>query len=436
MHRPVFTIALIAAGLVPALHAEDAIKASLGGQIQVRGEYANTYQENVGSYSPAEATAGKSDLFNFHLRRARFGAKFESANKQWNGAFVLRADDADKVGGNTNRNPALHQVFFSRNFANPEATVKYSVQAGLDYAFFNRADYGPSGAALLANQRATHSIFAQRGTGVGFRLNTKTVKWGVDIQNNAGDSASGSQFEKEGLWTSTRLELSMPEESGWNIDKYQETWGGAEGKGFLLGIDLGWNNNDLTGNTTVRNDVGANLGKGNLAGGAGATTYTGDTQASSGVVGVEALFRLNGLVVLAETRWAKTMTEFKSYNSAANTNFSGQSAKWEQSQVIYILQAGYAVPSDFISEGSSLEVAGRWTYRDASRENRFEAGAFGAADYGASGQQIDFGLNYYDYIDMAKDGKGNKTSLVYTNWHSEGGPSKAHIFRLQHQVSF
>ncbi|GDY14080.1 hypothetical protein LBMAG53_29580 [Planctomycetota bacterium] len=422
MNRPVTALALIAAGLTPALHAEDAIKGSLTGTIQIRGEYANAYQDNAGPYAPSEGANAKTDHFDFYLRRARLGAKFESTSKQWSGSFILRADRADQVSAATSsaasRTPVLHQVFVSRNFQNSEGTVKYAIQAGLDYAFFNRADLGPSGANLLPTQRATHSLSATRGTGIGFRTASKEIKFGVDIQNNTGDGAPSSKTEREGLWYSTRIELSPPESTNWNIDKYQETWAGAEGQGLLLGIEVGYNQKDYTAaaNTPVNGPPSA-----------------GDTLTDTLVVGGDLLFRWNGLVALAEARWQRMF---------AHTNWTtgplgGQNGNSEASSVIYIIQAGYALPTDFISEGSSSEVAVRWTYRDAVRENRStEASLFGTQDYGNSGQSYEFGLTYYDLLDMAKDGKGNKTGIVYTNWHAESGSGKAHIFRIQHQVAF
>lgn len=417
MNRPVTALALIAAGLIPALHAEDAIKASLTGVIQVRGEYANSTIDTgagatSGPYSPTEGTLGKTDHFDFYLRRARLGAKFESASKQWSGSFILRADRADQTPGAAGRTPVLHQCFVSRNFQNSEGTMKYMIQAGLDYAFFNRADMGPSGAALLPNQRATHSMMAQRGTGIAFRTASKEIKFGVDIQNNAGDSAQSSRTEREGLWYSTRIELSPPESTNWNIDKFQETWAGAEGQGVLFGIELGYNQKDYTAATSGQS--------------------TGDTLTDTMVLGGELLFRWNGLVALAEARWQRMFV----HTNWTTGPLGGQNTNSDASAVIYIVQVGYAMPSDFLSEGSSSEVSVRWTYRDANREVRAENFGFGAQDYGNSGHMYELGLTYYDLLDMAKDGKGNKTGIVYTNWHGEAGSNKAHIFRIQHQVAF
>jgi hypothetical protein len=398
MSRPVTSLAILALAGLAAAADDNAVSTTISGQIQVRAEMSNAYQDNAGPFSPADNANGKPDTLDLYLRRARLGAKFATANKQWSGSFVIAADNADQ-SGTASRTPALFQVFIARNFTSDEGATKQSLQGGLDYAWYNRASFGPSTTTLLPTLRATQGYMGQRGVGVGYKYLTKTVKVGVDIQNNSGDSVTATKTEREGLFYSGRVELSPAGE--WNLDKYQETYAGAPGQGVLLGLELGYNNHDVS------------------------TAGVADTITSTAAIAAELLVRKDAFVGLVEARAQRAYTTVKN---------AGVESKGTTNAVAFIVQGGYAIPSDALSAGSALELAARLTLQNRNDINGNRT--FGSGDYGPNGRQFEVGVTYYDVVELAKDGKGNKTGLVYTNWHAAEGGSQAHVVRIQHQFVF
>ncbi|GDY14660.1 hypothetical protein LBMAG53_35380 [Planctomycetota bacterium] len=420
-------VALVLVGALTCATADEAITASLASFVQIRAQISQADQADGSPYSVGGAVPGKDDHADFFLRRARFGVRFGTASKSWSGTFLLTADGADREGAS--RTPALFLTFLSRNFT--DGDTRHSVQGGLDWAFINRSAVGPNTCSLLATQRATRALLNQRGTGIGYRLASPTVRGGIDIQNNVADSAPGSINRREGLLYCARIELTPPQSTGWNLDKYQESWAGAAGQGTMFTLDAAWNQGDLSAATLSDQDSNAFAD----ASGTVPTSITGDTTTNTFCLGAEALVRRDGFVALAEIRWQRRFvrTDTNSVNGVAGSN---RHARREVSSLIWLIQAGYTVQSDAISPGSAFEASARYSAIDLSREDTGETAAFGNQDHGTSGRQIEIGLTYHDDQSASTNARGNRTGFVYTNWHAEAGRASAHIWRLQQQISF
>jgi hypothetical protein len=419
-------------------------KISFGLQLQERAEVSkatadnDTYNRVTGVHTsvadtPYDVTNGANqypDALDFYVRRARFFVKGDY-QEVWHFNLGFRADRADQTGPSTaSRTFVIQQAYISRDLPIND-DYKSTVKFGLDYAFFCRADMGPSAAFLLPNQRATHSLSAQRGTGMAYMLNAPFLTWGVDVQNNANDdqdNAAGSQTKYgEGLWYSTRVELSPTKDMGWNIGKWQETYAGAAGHGVALGLEVGRNDRNVLGTFTeaATGDINGNGTLDTFTIGAGGVTAI---RQDITVFGTDLLFHFDGLTALAEFR--EQQDKYKVQRGALG-DLSGT-----QKHEIWLVQAGYAIPT---GDKQAFEPALRYTHIDQNVDNKNEYTSFdntqlGAAtgyqDYGASGNQIEAGLNYYWNL------VNNRTGLVFTHWKAEKGDGKADILRLQHQINF
>jgi hypothetical protein len=186
-----------------------------------------------------------------------------------------------------------------------------------------------------------------------------------------------------------RAEFTLPGEWAMDLGKYQESFAGANGKGLMIGTEVGYNHQDVP--------AGFN--------------YQTDTL----VVGADALLHLDGLSALTEVRYQRQENHNQPVPIANNVN-----------GLIYLVQAGYAFPvTNFV-----LEPVGRLTFIDLDRDNNHEVAPFGAQDFGASGNQIEVGVNLYF------DGHKSKAGAVVTFWQAEDGDADATIFRVQYQLYF
>ncbi len=415
VNRVCATLALIAASA--AIQAgEPTISIKPAAYVQIRAEWqhstaggnTNTNAGNSGvAYDATSGTNGKSDPVDFYLRRARVGFN-GTYGDDWSFKFWIRADESDKSAPDTaSRTPVLHTVFAQRNFK--DDAVTHSIKFGLDYAFFN-TDATSSSTALLLNQRASDALLNQRGTGVSYRLKHQCVNWGVDIQNNKSDDSTaanrGPNFsEREGLFYSTRIELTPPGE--WNMKKFQEGWAGAEGRAVGMSLELGYNDRDLT-------TPAANMNT---------------TAVSTVAYGTELFFHMDSISAMFEVRGANART--------TNKSIAGDVQKSGKTQVVWLAQAGYAMRSDFLAEGTFLEPVVRYTHIDLqnsvdSGNNDLEVPSFGNKDYGNSGNQFELGANWY----ISGSNQKNKLGICWLHWKAEAGNGKADIVRLQHQINF
>jgi hypothetical protein len=274
-----------------------------------------------------------------------------------------------------------------------------AVKFGLDKAEQNPTDRLSSSRKLMPNDNASAGYLNPRGVGVAGRFNHPLFMVGVDLQNNtngAKDTAAGDQAEAdEGLFYGIRAEFSFSPD--WFIAKRSESFLGKEGHGLNIGVSYGANTDAVLADadpTTAAAQAG---------------------QQSLSAFGVDAMLWLNGLSAFAEYRAGSLEID-------RNDGTSIDDVKAE-----YItIQAGYA----FLVGEEVLEPAIRYQIIDNNTDADEEVNFGSNGESGASGTQIDIGLNYY------LSGHDNKLSLAVSLWEAEEGDADATIIRLQHQINF
>ncbi len=400
--RTLLTLAALAA--VPAawgLDVSDAdLKLGLTMQLHLRAEASYAEDHSGYRYSPAEGTSDP-DTADFYVRRARIG--FSGMYKEkFKFAAVLNADNTDKTSNaDSGRGVKPHTLFVGTSFpCMLSESIKHYIQFGLDDAAYNGSqNIFSSRELLMPATRATGNLMKNRSVGVKWMITAPNVQAWVDVQNNSGDtSGDGSgaldnNDDGEGLWYSARIHLSP--EGDWKIAKATESFLGATGKGLLLAVDGAINDTDVSA-------TGAS------------PTNTADKDVTTSGYGIELLAHIDALTALAEFRAQEQ-----------NGNATGTSAA--KDSVIYLLQAGYALPWN----DTVVEPALRVSYIDLNKNDNNETGAFGAADYGTSGTQLELGVNWY------LNKHNNKLQAAWTNWDGEAaGKAKADIVRVQWQLAF
>ncbi len=393
--RTLLTLAALAA--VPAawsLDVTDAdLKLGLTMQLQLRGE-ASLAEDNAGyKYSPAEGTSDP-DSADFYVRRARIG--FTGMYKEkFKFAAVLNADNTDKTSNaDSGRGVKPHTLFVGTSFpCMLSDSIKHYIQFGLDDAAYNGSqNIFSSRELLMPSTRASGNLMKNRSVGVKWMITAPNVQAWIDVQNNSGDTSgdttADAQKDGEGLWYSARVHFSP--DGDWKIAKATESFLGAEGKGFLVAVDGAINDTDAQTAGTPAVPNGTNI------------TTTG--------YGIEVLGHFDKVTALAEFR-----AQDQSGNAA------------HKDAVVYLIQAGYALPWN----DTVLEPAARISYIDLDKNDNNETAAFGAADYGASGTQLELGVNWY------LNKHNNKIQAAWTNWDGEAaGKAKADIVRVQWQLAF
>ena len=397
------TLLVIAAlAAAPGMHAlsvkDDDLSLGLKLQLQVRAEKSWASDVNGNNYNLTENVSNQeSDAMDFYVRRARIGF-----NGTWKGeykfAFLLRADNQDKsvgapnatptsslsAGGTEGRTPQTHVAYLERIIKQESLGIEHSIRMGLDYAWFNGTSaVFSSSSFLFPTERATVKLLAPRGVGVGYKLNSKMVQWGVDIQNNSvqsgttsgsgdaqGAANDGSADGGEGLFMGTRVQVIPYDSDEKGHMKPVESFLGKDGKGVLISAEYGVNQNDNIGNET--NNTHA--------------------------YGVEVLGHMDAITFLGE--WRQRLTK-------------PQIATEIQASTAYLFQVGYALPMG----DQVLEPAIRWTrynvngHTDASGNN--ESAVYGTDEFGSSGYSYDVGVNYYIH------GHSNKLQLAWQHWRAE-----------------
>lgn len=231
---------------------------------------------------------------------------------------------------------------------------------------------------ILPSNRATETVVAARGVGVGYKLTAPYVLWGVDVQNNTADDAGTGG---DGLFYSTRVQISP--EGEWKIPAFQETWAGKEGKGVMLAAEYGANTNTNSDVTTT-------------------------------AIGIDLLVHYNELSAHAE--WRQATAETKSTDTEVKSQYM-------------IITAGYALPLG--STGTIIEPVVRYSMIDLNKDDDEETAPYTAnAENGASGTQYDLGVNWYVH------GPSHKFQLAFQQWEAEEGDADAQIVRAQWHLSF
>ncbi len=243
----------------------------------------------------------------------------------------------------------------------------------------------------------------------------------MDGNGDDAATANSSRYQAEGLCYMSRLEITPVGDWAIKPKDYKESYAGTSGKGWMMGLELGYNQHDT--------DTTAGTERGRWR----------DTL----VLGAETLLHVEGLSLLAEYRWARQTIN----TDQGNPNLTSDASQYAH---IYLIQAGYAMRCPIIS-GAVVEPAFRITRTDTDREDTNESGNFGDlgiaaatanSDYAtSSGTQYDLGINWY----LSGAGKySNKVSLLWTHWLAEDSPAagsgdykpKADIVRVQYQWLF
>jgi len=385
-------LALAAFAAAPSAQAlsvkDDDVKLGLSIVIQARAEISDATTTAGVDYSTADGSAYVDDI-DFYLRRARFGLKGSFKN-DYTFALIMRADGAGKANATQAMN--FYEATIGRKFKTEGSELAHAIEFGYMAPTFNTANAVHSSSGfLLVNEASTSFVMSNRNAGIKYHLSAPWVNFYADIMNNSGDDATNAgegaavaDKSGEGLWTSARVHISP--EGEWKMDKPTESWAGKEGKGVLVGLDVAQNSKDNSSGTESTDMMG---------------------------YGIDVVVHFDGLSFLAEYRVADTETK----TSAATTaDFTAEA--WR-------VQAGYAFPMG----DTFLEPAVRISAYDAN-DKVTSTSPFGTNDSGASGDQIELGLNWYLHEHK------NKLQLAYTMWEAESGNADASIVRAQWQLSF
>lgn len=417
---------------VVPLFKDSNLKLTIGGQFQFRADYSQARTAADQPFDVATNTANKSDDIDFYLRRCRLFIKGAYGDYSIN--FGIRADNADRksnsptdynsTASGSGRAFEIHYASITRQW---KGDINHSLQIGLDYAFFNSASYGNSSAALIPAARASETLLAPRGAGIGYRLDAGPIYFGADVQNNTrtlngngDDAAASSVYQSEGLCYTSRLEFSPV--GDWSIKPkdFKETYAGKAGKGWMIGLEAGYNAHDTEG----------------LAGGRAVWK---DTLA----LGIESLLHADSLTALIEYRWLR-----QTINTDAGEPDTSNITPNPQYASVFVVQAGYTIPCPLVS-GAIIEPVARYTNMDYNHASGKATDNFGFNDYAAytltydaSGNQYDLGLNWYPAVGVYN----NKVSLLWTHWIGESADAgtiatnnykpKADIVRVQYQWLF
>lgn len=387
--------------------SDDAAKVTVGLMTQARMDVSRGSAANNTTYSPSENAAGQPDTVDFYLRRVRpylkgtFGDGFLFQ-------MTLAADNAGKNGSNA-VTVTLFDAYAGRKFTSGD--ISHTIVAGKKNAWFYTGNFNQA-TGLMPSFRPTVPVGVPNNVGVSYKLDAPIIRFGVDVLNNAGagftsstamgaagdDAASASQDTGEGLWYSGRLEVTG---AGDWASPWQESFAGKPGHGFVVGLEA----------ATVDRDRLAAV----TAGQPGTAFAT--------IIGVEGMIHVDGLTAVADFRTQKTaFTQDVGANPADVTSRT------------FTIQAGYALPTS-MALVPIVEPAVRFSKIDNNTDNSNEGANYGASDYGASGRQLEVGLNAYF------NGHKNKLAIEYIHWTGEEGAAgtdspTAHILRVQHQLWF
>jgi len=401
--HPVKTLAALAilGALAPSAYAvslkDDVLSITPTVRIQTRAQISDATDTNGDEYRVyGGATNAANDTIDFSLRRARLGLNFKyGAN--WKGQFTVMADNVDRSGGSTARAVEIRYGWLERGFDLGDGMAA-AIKFGLDKPDQNPTDKLSSSRKLMPNDNASSGYLNPRGVGVGARFNHPMFMVAVDVQNNtnaAKDTATTNASEEEGFFYGIRAEFSFSPE--WFIAKRADSFVGKEGHGLNIGLSYGSNSDAILADADA---VTAAAQKGSQ---------------SLSAYGVDVMLWLNGLSAFAEYRTGTLESERNDGVSVADVDAE-----------FITIQAGYAFPvGDEI-----LEPAIRYQIIDNDTDTDDTVNFGSNAETGASGTQIDIGLNYY------LSGHDNKLSLAVSLWEAEEGDADATIIRLQHQINF
>ena len=392
---------------------DDAAKLTVGLLVQARMDISRGSTSAGDVYSPSENAAGQPDTADFYLRRVRpyfkgtFGDGFLFQ-------ATLAGDNVSRNSTSTN-NVTLFDAFVGKKFVSGD--VSHTIVAGKKNAWFYTGNFNQA-TGLFPSFRPTVPVGAPNNVGLSYRLDASVIRFGVDVLNNVGtgfsssttlgaagdDTANATTDEGEGLWYSGRMEITG--QGDWT-SVWQESFAGKPGHGFVIGLEAAADAKDRLADAN-----GAVVG--NQAG-----------HATARIFGFEGMLHIDDLTAVADYRMQNT-----TFGTDAGADPDAINSR------TFTIQAGYAFRT-----GAALvpvvEPALRFSKIDNNKDNSNEGANYGAADYGASGRQIEIGMNAFF------NGHKNKLAIEYVNWVGEEGAAAptdnaptAHILRIQQQLWF
>jgi hypothetical protein len=430
VNKPVTTLAALAliGCIAPAAHAvsikDDVVSITPTVRIQTRAQMNDAksttgadYRVNggaTGPVAPGTTPGAVDDTIDFSLRRARFGINFKYGSA-WKGRLQFQADNVDRTASATGRGAEIRYGWVERGFDLGDG-MSAAVKFGLDKAEQNASDRMSSSVKLLPNDNAASGYLAPRGVGISARFHHPIFWIGADLQNNTSNvkdpgtisATNDNSKEEEGFYYGVRTEFSFSPE--WMIAKRAESFVNKEGQGLVFGLSYGVNNDAVL--TDVELSADPLLPAGNQSGKQTLSAYQADV-----------LFWLNGISAFAEYRAGTTEGKRNDGQPVADLDAS-----------FITVQLGYAMPvSDMV-----VEPVIRYQIIENDFDKNFtgtfagkKAANYGSnAETGASGTQIDVGVNMYF------SGHDNKLGLAVSMWEAEEGQAEATIIRLQHQINF
>ena len=410
--------ALSAASISPK---EDNLTIGLSGALQTRATIgADGTTASGGDYDPLTGTNGqKSQAVHFEIRRLRLGIS-GTYKDDWRGVVTLAADKADSDYYNSGRAVSLYAAYVAKKIKTGD--IDHEILFGLDKPFTNESSYSSSAYLLPTNRPSGDFIdYAGRSVGVNYKLISPMFVFGAGFMNGktvASTTTPAVYVFSDGTGAETtpgyiaNARIEMAPGAAMMPKKKQESYLGAEGTHVLLGLEVlkEWNKQVAV--------TGANA----------ATAYS---SVDTTIWGPDLLAHFNGLTGIAEWKHRSTQTE------AFNNVGAGGAPVDPINASVWSVQAGYAFP---MPSTMVLEPALRFSKIDMDRNNDPESSSYRrGVDYNSlategrnqqSGALIEAGVNLYI------TGNSNKLQLSYLDWKAEADEGAAHMFILQHQLTF
>jgi len=427
--------------MVPAFGANiaDDLTFKPTGQIQARVELgASGHDDGGNDYNIYNGTNGSNEAVRFGIRRARFG--FEAANTTgWKGTLQIRAGESyDTSNAPVNGSAGLPSATVPSSlpgnrvvelyYANIQKTFKHDdFEHELTFGLlkpFNAESSISSTTYMFPADRVVAKMIETRNVGFNYKLTgmNNLFRVGFAVLNGSGTgytdstdtsaAAVGTQTsgETNGPFISGRIEFSPTPDLV--IKKKMESYAGAEGTGVVIGFDY---------QDSIRQF--------------NATPATKET--STLAFGPDLNFHMDAISLTADYRWRR---------ASADSVQSSVTPILDVPAQMYDVVLGYAIPLD---AGFVIEPAIRYeqvmldtdhqgdppagTTTAAAAANPYSGGEWTGT---TSGKQWSMGVNFY------WNGNNNKTQFAYMNYtgistsNTNYGNAAAHVFVIQHQLSF
>ena len=391
-------LAILATAIsVPAIDISgDNLKVSLSGFVQTQiiagAEGTNldgSDADVLRTDASGNAKSGSPESARFNIRRARLTADANYGDG-WRGLITLIGNENKELSG-TNNNQAV-TVFYAYGAKTFKGDgLSHTIKLGLDKTFTSESGLS-SGAYAVPFERPAATLVTRRIAGAAYRLTGDSFVLGVDAGNNS--STSGvvtSTGGKNGMLFAARVEIAPSK--AMKPSKRQESYVGEAGTHVLLGVEYGYDGNQVQADNTKKTQE---------------------------YVGPDLLVHLDALTAVADY---KLLREAKSH-AASPSHKNGS---------VWDVRLAYAFPLG----GPVIEPSLGYAVVDINDNDNAEASKTGLIVDGTntrSGTTLDVGVNLY----FSKH--SNKLQLGYRDWTGEkdsaGKEASERGVVLQHQILF